>query len=54
MSSNTSFLTLERNTIKYMLGYVEAYEQIKKKEHKEFKTARAFFCGQRYMLPEFL
>jgi transposase InsO family protein len=46
MGSNTSFLTVERNTIKYMLGYVAAYEQVRKKEHKEYKTARALFAAK--------
>lgn len=43
---NTSFLTLEKNTIKYMLSCVKEFEQVKRKEHYKFKTARALFAAK--------
>lgn len=44
--SNTSYISLEKKSIRYMLGYVSEYESVKKKEHKEFKTARALFSAR--------
>ena len=43
MDSNTSFVTMQHNTVKYMLQYVEEYEQVKNKEHASHKTVRGFF-----------
>lgn len=43
MSASTSYRTMEENTIRYMLKYVEEYERVKAKEHKEYKLARDFF-----------
>jgi transposase InsO family protein len=37
---------MEKNTIKYMLGYVTDYEKVKNKEHPEFKTARSLFAAK--------
>jgi hypothetical protein len=34
---------MQRNTIKYMLQYVEEYERVKNKEHPSYKTVRGFF-----------
>ena len=42
----SSYLTMEKNTIKYMLGYVTDYEKVKNKEHPEFKTARSLFAAK--------
>lgn len=46
MEKRSSYLTMEKNTIRYMLGYVEEYELVKKKEHKEYKTARSLFAAK--------
>lgn len=46
MKSQLSYRTLETNTMKYMLNHVEEFEQIKRKEHKEFRTAREFFTAR--------
>ena len=44
--TSASYLTMEKNTIKYMLGFVSEYEKIKNKEHREFTTARSFFVAK--------
>jgi transposase InsO family protein len=41
------------NSIKHMLGYVEEYEQVKAKQHKDFKTAREFFSANRICFQNF-
>ena len=41
--SSTSRITLEKNSIRHMLNYVEEYELVKSNNHKEFKFARDFF-----------
>jgi len=39
----SSYKTLESNTIRYMIGHVERYERVKRREDEEYKTARSFF-----------
>lgn len=43
MNKSTSYATMQRNTIKYMMGYINEYEQVRRKEHGEYKTVREFF-----------
>ena len=38
MNKSTSYATMQRNTIKYMMGYINEYEQVRRKEHAEYKT----------------
>ncbi len=40
---NTSYKTMEQNTIKYMLGYVTEYEKVRDKEHEDYTQVREFF-----------
>jgi hypothetical protein len=46
MNAKISYLTLENNTIKYMLKYVDEYELVKKKKHPKYKYLRQFFEAQ--------
>jgi len=46
MNPQLSYRTLETNTIKYMLTYVEEFELVKSKQHKDFKNAREFFAAR--------
>lgn len=41
--AKTSYCTLRQNAIKYMLNYIEEYEQVRRKEHSQFKYVREFF-----------
>lgn len=43
MKQRISRVTLEKNTIRYLVNYVEEYERVRAKEHEEFRTAREFF-----------
>lgn len=43
MSTSKSYLTMEKNAIRYMLKYIEEFEQIKNKKHPIYKNARKFF-----------
>ena len=43
MVIRSSYLTMEKNTIRHMLVYIGEYELVKKKVHNEFKTARSLF-----------
>ena len=43
MKNQTSMITLRKNSIKYMLRYIEEYEQVRDNRHSVFKTARALF-----------
>ena len=33
MNKSISYATMQRNTIKYMMGYINEYEQVRRKEH---------------------
>lgn len=46
MNTQVSYKTLENNAIHYMLKHVEEYEQVKAKEHPDYKHARAFFAAK--------
>ena len=46
MNRATSLATMESNTIRYMLGFVDAYEKVKRRECTEFKTARSLFAAK--------
>lgn len=43
MSAQTSYLTLTRNSIRYMLKFVDEYELVKTKKHPRYKYVRDFF-----------
>lgn len=43
MSTSKSYITMERNALKYMLKHIEEFEQIKEKKHPIYKNAREFF-----------
>lgn len=43
MNKRTSYLTMQQNTIKYMLQFVNEYEQVKNKQHKDYEKVRDFF-----------
>lgn len=43
MSVQISYLTLEQNSIRYMLKFVDEYEQVKAKQHPQFRLIGDFF-----------
>ncbi len=43
MSANISYNTLHKNSIKYLLKFVEEYELVKAKNHPKYKKVREFF-----------
>jgi len=43
MSAQISYLTLEQNSIRYMLKFVDEYELVKAKAHPQYKYIRDFF-----------
>jgi transposase InsO family protein len=50
---NTSYKTLERNTIKYMIKHVEEYERIRNKRHEKYKKVREFFKEKKICFQNF-
>ena len=40
-TSNASYVTMQQNTIRYMLQYIDEYELVKNKEHTEYRFVRA-------------
>lgn len=48
-----SYQTMQTNTIKYMLKFVNEFELVKAKKHKKFETARAFFKAKNICFQNF-
>lgn len=49
----TSYCTLKQNSIKYMLKYVDEYEQVKSKKHPEFILIKDFFRARQICFQNF-
>lgn len=46
MERGTSYATLQQNSIKYMLSFVEEYELVRNKRHPDYRYARDFFLAK--------
>lgn len=48
-----SYLTMEKNTIRYMLKFVDEYEQVKSKTHPEYRYVRDYFKAKNICFQNF-
>jgi transposase InsO family protein len=48
-----STTTIEKNSIKYMLNFVDGYELVKSNNHPEFKSAREYFTANKICFQNF-
>jgi hypothetical protein len=53
MVTPVSYTTMQKNTINYMLKYVEEFELVKSKQHKEYRFARDFFKAKKICFQNF-
>lgn len=53
MSATKSYITLSKNTIKFMANYVAEYEQVKRKERPEYRYVREFFAAKNICFQNF-